>query len=137
MADLPHKPREDQIAPGRDKSIDATDPKDQALIREAVKRWPKRWRGLTDSFKDSIVDDLVHAGEIARNMVEVDPAAAVDRIVSIARTAIAMEGQVQADEHLDNKNQREDEGKGLQQVAVVQVQWTTPAQLAARPDADD
>ena len=30
-------------------ALDPNDPKDQALVRSAMKRWPKRWRGLDDA----------------------------------------------------------------------------------------
>lgn len=62
-----------------------------------MKRWPKRWRGLDDEFKDRCVEQLKTAldevGEVE------DPAKRVAVRVDIVRTAALIEGQNQKDEH--------------------------------------
>jgi len=72
-------------------------------------RWPNRWRGLTDSFKERVVRDLEWAAEQAR-MAD-DPIAGAKVMASVAKTVVAMEGQQQADDHLADKNARLDAGK--------------------------
>jgi hypothetical protein len=97
-------------------SIDPADPKDQALIRQAVKRWPKRWRGLDEAKKDSFVAGLAEAHDTAREIMRgaVDPKDQLDAanlVLSAVKTAAIIEGQNQADEHLEEKNARLDAGQ--------------------------
>ena len=111
-------------APGGDRSvadsarfaaIDPADPKDQALVRQALKRWPKRWRGLDDKKKDAFVEGLVEAHDTARALMNgaIDPKDQLDAaslVLSAVKTAAALEAQNQADEHLEDKNARLDAG---------------------------
>jgi hypothetical protein len=98
-------------------AIDATNPKDQALIRNAIKEWPKRWRGLTDSFKERCVRDMEWAAEQARMAPDALEGAKV--LTSIAKTVVAMEGQQQADDHLADKNSRIDSGLATERISVA------------------
>jgi hypothetical protein len=100
-------------------AIDATNPKDQALIRNAIKEWPKRWRGLTDSFKERCVRDMEWAAEQAR--LAPDPLEGAKVLTSIAKTVVAMEGQQQADDHLADKNSRLDSGLATERISVAPV----------------
>lgn len=104
---------------GRVSSLDLRDPKDMALARTAMKRWPKRWRGLTDEFKDQCLSDLSAASDAARVKL-LDSEAALEAakvLAAVAKTAVAMEAQVQADEHLEEKNDRLDAGMVTDRVA--------------------
>jgi len=104
------KPGDVAIPPGgaKSSSIDATNEKDRGLIRQAMKNWPKRWGGLDAEFKAQIVEDLKVASASAKTLD--DPQAAAQILVSVAKTAVAMEGQQQADDHLADKNERLDAG---------------------------
>lgn len=102
-------------------AIDPANPKDQALIRQAVKRWPKRWRGLDDAKKDSFVAGLVEAHDTARDLMRnaIDPKDQLDAanlVLSAVKTAAVIEGQNQADEHLEDKNARLDAGAVTERV---------------------
>lgn len=132
----PNKPVSPEIAPGQGQaSIDATSEADRALVRQAITRWPKRWAGLDDTFKRQVVKDLSMASDHARTLD--DPQATAQILVSVAKTAVMMEGQHLADEHRQDANEREDAGKGPQAVQLIQVNWVTPAQLAKGDNADD
>ena len=96
-------------------AIDPTDPKDQALVRQAVKRWPKRWRGLDDAKKDKFVEGLEEAHDTARAIMKgaidaKDQLNAAGLVLSAVKTAAIIEAQNQADEHLEDKNARLDAG---------------------------
>jgi hypothetical protein len=102
-------------------AIDPADPKDQALVRQAVKRWPKRWRGLDDAKKDKFVAGLEEAHDTAREIMRgaVDPKDQLDAaglVLSAVKTAAIIEGQNQADEHLEEKNARLDAGQATERV---------------------
>lgn len=85
-------------------AIDATNEKDRGLIREAVKRWPKRWPGVDDAKKQKWLNQLERAGDVAEGLLDnADPGMRLDAartVVSVVKTAHAIEGQNQADEHL-------------------------------------
>lgn len=99
-------------------------PRDLATIHEALRRWPKRWRGQPDAMKDAVVQD-VDAGRRAARAIMDDAQdaettlAAADRIFTAARVHLMIEAQNQSDEHLavetDKKN------APSVQVNVVQV----------------
>jgi len=96
-------------------AIDPADPKDQALVRQAVKRWPKRWRGLDDAKKDKFVEGLEEAHDTARAIMKgaidaKDQLDAAGLVLSAVKTAAIIEAQNQADEHLEDKNARLDAG---------------------------
>lgn len=90
-------------------AIDVTTLKDQGLVRRAMKEWPRRWRGLSDSFKERCVRDLEWAAEQAR--MASDPLEGAKVLASVTKTVVAMEAQQQADDHLADKNARLDAGK--------------------------
>lgn len=106
-------------------SLDMGSEKDRGLVREAMKRWPKRWRGLTDAVKDELAASLRAANSVAITLAQSDdPQVALDAaktITSVVRTAVAMEGQNQADEHLEAKEERLDAGKATENVGIVRV----------------
>lgn len=105
--------------------LDLTNPKDQAMVRQAIKSWPKRWRGLSDAKKDRFVEDIEIGSDIAREIAQnsEDPDLKLKAVMCLhsgARTVGMMEGQNQADEHLADKNARLDEGKATENIAGVQ-----------------
>ena len=96
-------------------ALDPNDPKDQALVRSAMKRWPKRWRGLDDAKKEKFVEGLEEAHDTAREIMRgsVDSKDRLDAaglVLSAIKTAAMIEAQNQADEHLEDKNARLDAG---------------------------
>ncbi len=111
--------------------------KDRGLMREAMKRWPKRWRGLNEKTKDEMAESLRRANEAAALALTEcqDPAQVVSitgAIASIVRTAVMMEGQNQTDDWNQDKNERLDAGKATERVGVM-PQIT----LRGIPDDDD
>lgn len=99
------------VAPGGARSnLSMANAKDRAALREAIKRWPKRWRGLTDEFKAECVDGLREAMRVARHEGD------ANAIAGIVRTAAMIEGQNQADEHLLEKYERIDNGQATDKV---------------------
>jgi hypothetical protein len=96
-------------------ALDPADPKDQALVRSAMKRWPKRWRGLDDAKKDKFVQGLEEAHDTAREIMHgsvdnKDRLDAAGLVLSAIKTAAMIEAQNQSDEHLQDKNDRLDAG---------------------------
>src|SRR3990167_7624346 len=77
-------------------------PPGAGLIAWAVKRWPKRWRGLDDEKKDAIVGSLDRARAKGDGLLESDDAetavAGGGLVVSASRALIKIEAQNQADE---------------------------------------
>ena len=106
-------------------SLDMGDEKDRAMTRMAMRRWPRRWRGLTDAVKDEMAASLRAANSVAIQLAQSpDPDVALDAaktIGSIVRTAVAMEGQNQADEHMEAKEERLDSGKVTENIGLVRV----------------
>lgn len=106
-------------------TLDLTDEKDRGMVREAMKRWPRRWRGLTEAVKEEMAASLRAANSVAIQLAQSpDPSVALDAaktITSVVRTAVAMEGQCQADEHLEAKEDRLDAGKATENVGIVRV----------------
>ncbi len=106
-------------------SLDMGDEKDRAMTRMAMRRWPRRWRGLTDAVKDEMAASLRAANSVAIQLAQSpDPDVALDAaktIGSIVRTAVAMEGQNQADEHMEAKEDRLDSGKVTENIGLVRV----------------
>jgi len=101
--------------------LDLTDPKDQALARQAMQRWPKRWRGISSERKEKWVAQLVQAGDAASDLVENSPTpeiqlSAIAAMTSVVRTAAAIEGQNQADDHAQEKAERLDAGKPTENI---------------------
>jgi hypothetical protein len=86
-------------------AVDATDPKDQGAIRAATRRWPKRWAGIDAAKKAKWLAQLEKAGDAAeQRLYDIDDGLeAAKVVVSVVKTAAAIEGQNQADEHLQVK----------------------------------
>lgn len=104
---------------GGTSALDPASEADRGLVRRAVRDWPKRWRGLTDSIKDEFTTGLVEAGRVARSQLT-DPEKSLDAakvLGSIVKTAATMEAQIQADDHLEDKNARLDAGLSTENVA--------------------
>lgn len=104
-------------------AIDANDPKDHALVRQVVKRWPKRWRGIDDAKKTKFVEGLAAAHDKAMSTMQDshDPELAMQAaslVLSAVKTAAVLEGQNQADDHMEEKNARIDEGKATERVEM-------------------
>lgn len=102
-------------------SIDPADPKDQAMVRKAAGRWPKRWRGIDAEKKERFVHGLVAAHDKALETMTAaaDPELAMQAtalVLSAIKTAAVLEGQNQADDHLQDKNDRLDSGKATERV---------------------
>ncbi len=124
-------------AGGTQSALDMSSEDDRAMVREAMKRWPKRWRGLSDDRKEGFISGLTEAGAVARQHLNSDdPGVALDAakaVSSIVKTAVQMEAQIQADDHLQDKNARLDDGKATERIAVDPVVLerpvTKPAQL--------
>lgn len=123
---------------GKFSSIDPMNPKDVALVRDQIKEHPRRWRGLTDSIKDSFVAGLVEAADAMRaglkksETIE-DSARAATVLASIGRTAAVMEGQVQDDFWRVDQNARLDSGKLTERVGIAPVVLHEPMPLDSPP----
>jgi hypothetical protein len=107
----------EQNQPPREPALDLTDPKDRAMVREAARRRPKRWRGLTPELKDKLMTQLEKATDEVAEVTDVDKR--VKLRTDIVKTGAVLEGQVQADEHLDEKYERLDGGKTTELVKVI------------------
>lgn len=104
------------------RGLDPSNPKDQAMIRREMTRHPKRWRGITDEVKDTIVAITVKAAQASAGMIDSGDPHLIDSGVrgatSAARTLAMIEGQNQADEHLAEKNARLDAGLTTENVGM-------------------
>lgn len=99
-------PNETAIAPitvpggGTSGGLDLRDPKDQALLRQAIERWPGRWRGLDAAKRTRFLRQLEiaidEADVLAQNPETLSRAAELR--VSVVKTAVA----------IDTVQQRED-----------------------------
>lgn len=96
-------------------ALNLTTEKDRGLARTAMRRWPKRWRGLSEEFKERCVKELQVALDEANEADKPEVAAGIR--VSAVKTAVMMEGQHQADDHLDEKYNRLDHGQDTESVA--------------------
>jgi len=101
---------------GKFSSLEGADEKSRGIVRMATTRWPRRWAGITPEAKSSFAGGLHEASEAMRSALKAassldESTRAAGVIASIARTAVAMEGQVQEDEHLEDKNRRLDAGQ--------------------------
>lgn len=86
---------------GRGGILDLSLNRDQKLIRRAANgRWP-----IPDELKQAVVNKVAQALGATSEPREV---------ASLSKVVVAMEGQNQADDHLNEKNTRIDEGKGTE-----------------------
>jgi hypothetical protein len=108
---------------GAETAIDLASERDRGLVRQAMKNWPKRWAGLDAVKKATFTKQLADAGDAAANLLQASDAdlalKAAATVASIVRTAAMMEGQNQADEHVEDKNSRLDQGKVTERVEGV------------------
>lgn len=85
---------------GKELSLDMSSSKDRALLNQAVKSWPKRWRGLSDAVKAELAAGLHEANAVARRELNGEsPLEAAKAVAQIVGVAVRMEGQQQADDH--------------------------------------
>ncbi len=123
----PPQPAPDAIVTGALASVDPAAEIGRGSVREGMRKWPKRWRGIDADAKDEYSKGLLVAAKAARALVEANAGdaelgegnvanliAGINATASIVRTAVAMEGQVQTDEHLADKNARIDSGKATE-----------------------
>ena len=89
------------LSGGASGGLNLRDPKDQALLRQALKEWPGRWRGITEAKRDLYLEQLDKAIDDADALAEKpetrEKAAAIR--VSIVKTAVAIDSVQQRDDH--------------------------------------
>lgn len=78
-------------------AVDPGSERDRGAIREAIRRWPRRFKALTPERLDEFVEGLVEAREAARQVE--DPATRAKILDSCAKTATMMEAIHQRDDH--------------------------------------
>ena len=107
---------------GSNLSLDMNDCKDRGMLNEALRRWPKRWRGLNDETKDELVEGLKEANRVARAQLT-DPDSSLDAAKTVAQivgVAARIEGQNQADDHhADDVKRGANEGAKVQTIVLV------------------
>ena len=70
------------------------------MLNEAIRTWPKRWRGLSDAVKAELAAGLHEANAVARRELNGEsPLEAAKAVAQIVGVAVRMEGQQQADDH--------------------------------------
>lgn len=52
------------------RALDLTDPKDVAMTHEALRRWPKRWRSMSEEGRSQIVRGLLQGVTVAQNLMD-------------------------------------------------------------------
>lgn len=52
------------------RALDLTDPKDVAMTHEAIRRWPKRWRSMSEEGRAAIVRGLLQGVTVAENLMD-------------------------------------------------------------------
>lgn len=109
------------------RGLDMRDDGDRGLVRKTTDpKRAKRWR-VPEDFKDEAVAALRNAlqMELARDRPD---ARAVRGIVD---TLAKLEGQNQADEHLEDKNRRLDEGRATEAVEHYVVEMPKPRRIGS------
>ena len=101
-------------------ALDMNDERDRGLVRQTIKRTPRRWAGVDETLKQAMADGLAEAAGVARECMaaKVDPLQAAKVMASVAATVVTMESQCQKDEHRAEDQERIDSGKATQ---VVQL----------------
>lgn len=104
-------------------------PRDAGMVNEAIRRWPKRWRGQTPEMKEAIVADLDAGRRKARELMDeaAEPETALSAIGALnacARSQIAIEAQEQSDDHAEA-------GVGAKGVVVNNIVVVAANQAAA------
>lgn len=104
-------------------SLNMGNDKDRGLVREAIKRWPDRWKAVREDIKTNIVNGLDEASTAAREaMREGDPdhkLRGAHVMASVAKTLVAIEAQRQADDHEIEKYARLDNGQATDRTEVI------------------
>lgn len=125
MAETPQE-RQARIAanqPRQGDALDLTDPKDQAALRAAARKWPKRFSTIDEAKKARWVRGLEVASDIADAMADVDDPAfkkeAASIYISVAKTGAALEKMNQEDDHLQEKYERIDGGKATEAITPI------------------
>lgn len=94
------------LSGGAGSTLDLSDPKDRAAIRNAIKEWPKRFRAITPEKRDNWINDLEDARATAKNIADSEAPAdlklqAVQAVQSCVKTSAMMDLMQQKDEHAD------------------------------------
>jgi hypothetical protein len=97
-------------------TLDLTNEKDRAMVRNAAVRRPARWRTVDEGFKDLMAQQLVLAVGDAKEIQ--DPFQRASVRTSITRTGALLVGQNQADDQINDENERLDSGKASGRVEV-------------------
>lgn len=109
------------IQPGG--ALDASNPKDQALIRNAARQWPKRFASITEDRKARWVAGLDKASNVGENMAESDDPDTAERgallLISTAKTGALFESLNQRDEHHAEDTARENALAGMQMAQAM------------------
>ena len=96
-------PKGEIAAGGADGALDMTDRRDQATLRKATYRWPKRIRAVTDERVTRWVEGLDVADEVARRLVGTgEPVLAKEGarlLVDTAKTGAVFIAMNQRDDH--------------------------------------
>lgn len=101
-------------------ALDMSNERDRGMVREATKKWPRRWAGVDDELKGLLTEGLKSAAMVAGECMStrVDPLEAAKVMASVAKTVVAMEAQCQADEHRAEDQARIDGGKATQAIKL-------------------
>ena len=101
-------------------ALDMTNERDRGLVRQTIKRTPRRWAGVDETLKQAMAEGLAEAAGVARECMsaKVDPLQAAKVMASVAATVVTMEAQCQKDEHRAEDNERIDSGKATQAVQL-------------------
>ena len=92
---------------------------DCAMARRAIREgWPVKRREMVVERLEEIVEKRTLTIATATGIVEVEGPADSNAIAA-ARVLVAMDGLNQADDHLQDKNQRLDAGQATEAIAVV------------------
>ena len=99
----------------RELSLDMASEKDRAMVRNQLKRFRKtgerRWAGLTDNVKSTLVSALVQATEVAvRHLDCMDALEAAKTVASCVKTGVMIDQLNHAVEVNEEKNERLDAG---------------------------
>lgn len=78
------------------RSLDPSNPRDAAMVNEAARAWPRRFRALTDRVKDEIVVGLRRANRVAVRQMKNGDANQQIRAASVAATVGAAVTRIEA-----------------------------------------
>lgn len=88
---------------GTYRSLDLNDTRDAGLLRQAVKKWPRRFARMNAEAQEELAGAVVEATRIARGFLT-DPAKsmdAIDRVAKLGSVGVSMVKIQQADDHAE------------------------------------